>query len=91
MQHFFVSPEQVKEEKIYVEGGDVNHMKNVLRMKTGEELTVNDGEAVSTCVQWNPMKQIWQCLRYWRKSRTRASLHQRSICSKDFQSRTRWN
>ena len=25
MQHFFVSPEQVKEEKIYVEGGDVNH------------------------------------------------------------------
>ena len=44
MQHFFVSPEQVKEEKIYVEGGDVNHMKNVLRMKTGEELTVNDGE-----------------------------------------------
>ena len=35
---------QVKEEKIYVEGGDVNHMKNVLRMKTGEELTVNDGE-----------------------------------------------
>ena len=44
MQHFFVSPEQVKEGKIYVEGGDVNHMKNVLRMKTGEELTVNDGE-----------------------------------------------
>ena len=44
MQHFFVSPKQVKEEKIYVEGGDVNHMKNVLRMKTGEELTVNDGE-----------------------------------------------
>ena len=44
MQHFFVSPEQVKEEKIYVEGVDVNHMKNVLRMKTGEELTVNDGE-----------------------------------------------
>ena len=68
MQHFFVSPEQVKEEKIYVEGGDG-----------------------STCVQWNSMKQIWQCLRYWGKSRTRASLHQRSICSRDFQSRTRWN
>lgn len=44
MQHFFVSPEQVKKEKIYVEGSDVNHMKNVLRMKIGEELTVNDGE-----------------------------------------------
>ena len=44
MQHFFVSPEQVKEEKIYVEGSDVNHIKNVLRMKLGEKLTVNDGE-----------------------------------------------
>lgn len=44
MQHFFVSPQQVKEEKIYVEGSDVNHIKNVLRMKVGEELTVNDGE-----------------------------------------------
>ena len=41
MQHFFVSPEQVREEKIYVEGSDVNHMKNVLRMKTGEELTID--------------------------------------------------
>lgn len=44
MQHFFVSPQQVKKEKIYVEGSDVNHIKNVLRMKTGEKLTVNDGE-----------------------------------------------
>ena len=44
MQHFFVSPEQVREEKIYVEGSDVNHMKNVLRMKTGEELTIGDHE-----------------------------------------------
>mgnify|MGYP004615539725 FL=1 len=44
MQHFFVSPQQVKEEKIYVEGSDVNHIKNVLRMTLGEKLTVNDGE-----------------------------------------------
>lgn len=44
MQHFFVSPQQVKEEKIYVEGSDVNHIKNVLRMKLGAKLTVNDGE-----------------------------------------------
>ena len=50
MQHFFVSPEQVKEEKIYVEGGDVNHMKNVLRMKPGEEVWVSDGrQSVPVC------------------------------------------
>ena len=43
MQHFFVTPSQVKEEWIYVEGSDVNHMKNVLRMRTGEDLMVSDG------------------------------------------------
>ena len=43
MQHFFVTPEQVKGEKIYIEGSDVNHIKNVLRMKVGEELQISDG------------------------------------------------
>lgn len=43
MQHFFVTPSQVEEEKIYIEGSDINHMKNVLRMRYGEELTVSDG------------------------------------------------
>ncbi len=43
MHHFFVTPEQVKEGKIWIEGSDVNHIKNVLRMKIGEELHVSDG------------------------------------------------
>ena len=43
MHHFFVTPEQVKEEEIWIEGSDVNHIKNVLRMKVGEELHISDG------------------------------------------------
>ena len=43
MHHFFVTQEQVKEEKIWIEGSDVNHIKNVLRMKIGEELHISDG------------------------------------------------
>lgn len=43
MHHFFVTPEQVKGNSIYIEGSDVNHIKNVLRMKIGEELRVSDG------------------------------------------------
>lgn len=43
MQHFFVTPSQVKEGRIYIEGSDVNHMKNVLRMRSGEELMISDG------------------------------------------------
>ena len=44
MHHFFVTPDQIKEEKIYIEGSDVNHIKNVLRMKIGEELQISDGD-----------------------------------------------
>ena len=92
MQHFFVSPEQVREEKIYVEGSDVNHMKNVLRMKTGEELTIGDGDGwLSICVWWNLTKKTWRYLRFWRKRRMRANFRQRSICFRDSQNRTRWN
>lgn len=43
MHHFFVGPSQVQEGKICIEGSDINHMKNVLRMKIGELLEVNDG------------------------------------------------
>ena len=43
MHHFFVTPQQVKEGMIYIEGSDVNHIKNVLRMKIGEELHISDG------------------------------------------------
>ena len=43
MHHFFVTPEQVSEDKITIIGSDVNHMKNVLRMKVGEQLHISDG------------------------------------------------
>lgn len=43
MYHFFVEPYQVGENEIKILGSDVNHIKNVLRMKTGEQLAVSDG------------------------------------------------
>lgn len=43
MQHFFVTPSQVEGDRIVIEGSDVNHMKNVLRMGFGEKLMVSDG------------------------------------------------
>ena len=45
MHHFFVTPDQVKEDYIYIEGSDVNHIKNVLRMKLGEALEICDGNS----------------------------------------------
>lgn len=43
MHHFFVTPGQVKDNCIYISGSDVNHIKNVLRMKIGEALQISDG------------------------------------------------
>lgn len=43
MHHFFVTPEQVQEDTIKITGSDVNHMKNVLRMKIGEQVQISDG------------------------------------------------
>lgn len=44
MHHFFVTPQQISGKMIRVEGGDVNHMKNVLRMKLHEKVKISDGE-----------------------------------------------
>ena len=41
MYHFFVSEEQINGENAYIEGSDVNHIVNVLRMKSGEELLIS--------------------------------------------------
>lgn len=43
MQQFFAEPSWIKENRILMQGADVNHMKNVLRMKLGEDVRVNDG------------------------------------------------
>lgn len=49
MFHFFVSPENISTEAVTVTGGDVNHIKNVLRMKIGEKFIANDGNGGSYC------------------------------------------
>ena len=45
MHHFFVTPQQISGDNIRIEGGDVNHMKNVLRMKLHEKAEISDGES----------------------------------------------
>ena len=42
MHHFFTDPSQVRDGKIFIEGSDVNHMKNVLRMRVGEQVQISD-------------------------------------------------
>lgn len=46
MYHFFIQAYQVRDDKIKIEGSDVNHMRNVLRMKEGEQVAVTDEDSV---------------------------------------------
>ncbi|MGN0376808.1 MAG: 16S rRNA (uracil(1498)-N(3))-methyltransferase [Suilimivivens sp.] len=43
MYQFFVEPGQIQGTRITITGKDVNHIKNVLRMKKGEEISVSNG------------------------------------------------
>ena len=43
MYHFFVAPEQIGEKEIVITGPDVNHIRNVLRMKPGEQVRLCTG------------------------------------------------
>lgn len=43
MQQFFAEPSWIRENKIFMQGSDVNHIRNVLRMKPGEDVRINDG------------------------------------------------
>lgn len=43
MYQFFVEPERIGAEQAVITGADVNHIRNVLRMKPGEAVRVSDG------------------------------------------------
>ena len=43
MYQFFVEPEQIQGNRAIIRGNDVNHIKNVLRMKPGDELALANG------------------------------------------------
>ncbi len=43
MYHFFVTPDQIRDGYCRITGQDVNHIRNVLRMKQGEQVGIRDG------------------------------------------------
>ncbi|VDN49350.1 Ribosomal RNA small subunit methyltransferase E [Petrocella atlantisensis] len=44
MYRFFVEPDQVKDKTILIEGANMNHMKQVLRLRVGDVVTISDGQ-----------------------------------------------
>ncbi len=44
MPRFYVEPNQISENEIRITGPDVNHIRNVLRMRQGEEIIICNGQ-----------------------------------------------
>ena len=44
MLHIFVDPAQMQGDLLYVRGTDVNHIKNVMRLRPGDEISVRTGQ-----------------------------------------------
>ena len=94
MYHFFVEPGQihVPEKKVVITGQDVNHIKNVLRMKPGEELSVSTGTDSN---EYPAALFLWRRTAFYvncglSRKRIRSFLR-RYICSRDFPRQTRWS
>ena len=44
MPRFYVKSDQIIDSQVHITGPDVNHIKNVLRMKQGEEISICNGQ-----------------------------------------------
>ena len=49
MYNFFVEPENKKQGRYFITGGDFNHIKNVLRMSVGEQFLVSCQDISDLC------------------------------------------
>ena len=50
MHRFYITKDQIKDNEVTITGSDVNHIKNVLRLKAGDQIEVFDSaQKVYTC------------------------------------------
>ncbi len=51
MQRYFVSTQQIAAESIQITGGDVHHLKNVMRARVGDQIICCDGKGTDYFVE----------------------------------------
>lgn len=91
MHHFFVTPQQISGDKIRIEGGDVNHMKNVLRMKLHEKAEISDGESRTYLCEVEAYEEDVAVLHILEEMEADTNRRQSCIFSRGFPKATRWS
>lgn len=61
MYHFFAEHENIHDTFIEIKGSDVNHIKNVLRFKTGDKLLISSGDNVDYYCHIDEMTDEYIC------------------------------
>lgn len=77
MHHFFTDPSQVRDGKIFIEGSDVNHMKNVLRMRVGEQVQISDQNGKNYLCELKTFEEEQACFRIVETQRSQNELGSR--------------
>lgn len=61
MYHFFIQAKQVSDNIVSLQGNDVNHIKNVLRMRIGEKISLSDEDGVGYTCSFLALKKMRYC------------------------------
>lgn len=87
---FFVDPSSIEEGIVRIVGTDLNHMKNVLRMKPGEEVLISDGTGKDYNCQVKEYGAEEGILVILRKMQTAGNFLPESGSFKDCQNQIKW-
>ena len=91
MYHFFVSTQQIIDNQITITGSDVNHIRNVLRLKPGEIILISDDRQMDYRCKISRLETEFVIAAIQEKEENNHELPPAFICFRDFQSLIRWN
>ena len=85
-----MEPHQIGAEEIRIEGADVNHIRNVLRMKPGEEILISSREGGDYFCRVEELEPEYVSAKFWKNGKTK-SFRRGFTCSRGFRRAIRWN
>lgn len=91
MYQFFVESGQIGKDSVMIEGSDVNHIKNVLRMKPGEKIRISGPAGENYFCEIAEIENSFVRASILEKTRPEPNCRTGSICFRDCRKMTRWN
>ena len=91
MYQFFVESGQIGKDSVMIEGSDVNHIKNVLRMKPGEKIRISGPAGENYFCEIAEIEDSFVRAAILEKDEGGQSCRTGSICFRDCRKMTRWN